>query len=132
MSVVCDEKVWGHWRALCYRKTVKIKTAYDELLLTLGKCSKILNTFLFLFSTKLLVTRAGIHKMLVRIANREDPDQTASDPGLRCLPMPLWQATSVRNFKTFAVLSYFQGSNMSVEQDKLVSHSSPNGRKASL
>ena len=26
----------------------------------------------------MLVFRAGIHKMLVRIANREDPDQTAS------------------------------------------------------
>ena len=26
----------------------------------------------------MLVTRAGTHKMLVRIANREDPDQTAS------------------------------------------------------
>ena len=43
-----------------------------------GKCSKILNTFLVLFSNKMLVIRAGIHKMLVRIANREDPDQTAS------------------------------------------------------
>ena len=26
----------------------------------------------------MLVIRAGIHKMHVRIANREDPDQTAS------------------------------------------------------
>ena len=43
-----------------------------------GKCSKISNTFLFLFSNKMLVFRAGIRKMLVRIANREDPDQTAS------------------------------------------------------
>ena len=43
-----------------------------------GKSSKILNTFLFLFSTKMLVIRDGINKMLVRIANREDPDQTAS------------------------------------------------------
>ena len=43
-----------------------------------GKFSKILNTFLILFSKKMLVFRAGIHKMLVRIANREDPDQTAS------------------------------------------------------
>ena len=43
-----------------------------------GKCSKISNTFLFLFSNKMLVFRAGIYKMLVRIANREDPDQTAS------------------------------------------------------
>ena len=39
---------------------------------------KIPNTFPFLFSTKLLVIKAGIHKMLVRKANREDPDQTAS------------------------------------------------------
>ena len=43
-----------------------------------GKCSKILNTFLFLLSNKILVFRAGIHKMLVRIANREELDQTAS------------------------------------------------------
>ena len=42
------------------------------------KCSKISNTFLFLFSNKMLVFRAGIHKSLVRVANREDPDQTAS------------------------------------------------------
>ena len=27
---------------------------------------------------KMLVIRTGIHKMLVRIANSEDPDQTAS------------------------------------------------------
>ena len=43
-----------------------------------GKCSKNLNTFLSLFSIKMLVFRAGIHKMDVRIANSEDPDQTAS------------------------------------------------------
>ena len=42
-----------------------------------GKCSKILTTFLFLSSKKWNI-RAGSHKMLVRIANREDPDQTAS------------------------------------------------------
>ena len=42
------------------------------------KCSKIPNTFLFLFWDKVLVFMAEIHKMLVRIANREDPDQTAS------------------------------------------------------
>ena len=41
-------------------------------------CSKISNTFLILFSNKMLVFRAGIHKFLVRVANREDPDQTAS------------------------------------------------------
>ena len=43
-----------------------------------GKCSKILNTSHFLFSKKMWVIRAGIHKMFVIIANREDPDQTAS------------------------------------------------------
>ena len=43
-----------------------------------GKCSKISNTFLFLFSNKMLVFRAGIHNLLVRVANREDPDQNAS------------------------------------------------------
>ena len=43
-----------------------------------GKFSKISNTFLFLFSNKMLLIRTEIYKMLVRIANREDPDQTAS------------------------------------------------------
>ena len=43
-----------------------------------SKCSKIFNTFPFLFATKMLVIRAGIYKILVRIANRVDPDQTAS------------------------------------------------------
>ena len=42
------------------------------------KCSKNSNTFFFLFSNKMLVIIAGIHIMLVRLANREDPDQTAS------------------------------------------------------
>ena len=62
---------------------------------------EILNTFLFLFSIKMLIIRAGICKMLVRIANREDPDQTASseekqsDLGLSCLSRPFWQTTSV-------------------------------------
>ena len=53
-----------------------------------GKCSKILNTFLLLFSNKMLVFSAGSHKMLIRITNREDPDQTdfqkQSDLGLCC------------------------------------------------
>ena len=35
-----------------------------------SKCSKILNTLVF---------RAGIHKIPVRIANREYPDQTVSE-----------------------------------------------------
>ena len=83
-----------------------------------GKCSKILNTFLSLFS-KMLVFSAGIHQFLVRIANREDHDQTASESliwvcpvclGIFCLPparkFPSSQVvccskTSVRKFRTF-------------------------------
>ena len=33
---------------------------------------------LFLYLNKMLFFTAGVHKMLVRIINREDPDQTAS------------------------------------------------------
>ena len=50
---------------------------------------------------KILDFRAGIHKMLVRIANRNDPDQT--NLGLHCLCMPFWQTTSVRNFRMFII-----------------------------
>ena len=42
-----------------------------------GKCSKS-QTLLFQFSNKMWVIKAVIHKIRVRIANREDPDQTAS------------------------------------------------------
>ena len=35
-------------------------------------------TLIVVFSNKILVIRAGIHKMYVRITNSEDPDQTAS------------------------------------------------------
>ena len=38
---------------------------------------KILNTSFFLFSNIMFVIRVGINKMIVRIANRKDPDQTA-------------------------------------------------------
>ena len=52
--------------------------AQDRIICVYGKHYKIPNTFLLLFSTKMLVVRAGIYKMLVKIPNREDPDQTAS------------------------------------------------------
>ena len=39
---------------------------------------KFQNTLFFLFSSKMVVFGARNNKMLVRIANREDPDQTAS------------------------------------------------------
>ena len=35
-------------------------------------------TLFFMFSNKILAIRAGIHKILVRISNRQYPDQTAS------------------------------------------------------
>ena len=42
----------------------------------------------------MLVIRAGIHKMLVRIANRKTLirllSQKQSDLGLHCLSMPFW------------------------------------------
>ena len=50
----------------------------------------------------MLVIRADVHKMLVRIANREDPFQSA-DLGLHCLSKPFWQANIVQNFRTFSV-----------------------------
>ena len=43
-----------------------------------GKYSKISTIFPFSSSNKMLVFRAGIHILLVRIVNREDVDQTAS------------------------------------------------------
>ena len=42
------------------------------------KCSKLSNTFLFLFSNNMLGFRAEIHKKLGGITTREGPDQTAS------------------------------------------------------
>ena len=55
-------------------------------------------TFLFLFSNQMLVIRAGIHKILVRIGSREDPDQTASSNRMilvSCMFRTFWQATIV-------------------------------------
>ena len=56
----------------------KFFSEIGRILITYLKCSKISNTFLFLFLNKKLVIRAAIHKMRVQIENREDPDQTAS------------------------------------------------------
>ena len=53
---------------------------------------------LFSFHSQMNCRFSGIHKTFIRIANREDPDL-----GLLCLSRPFWQATSVRNFRTFAV-----------------------------
>ena len=52
--------------------------------------------------------KVQILKMLVRITNREDPDQTASekkqsDLGLCCLSRHFWQTTRVKNFRTYTL-----------------------------
>ena len=50
-----------------------------------SKHSEILNTFLFVFSSRMLAMRGGIHKILLRIANIEDPDQTATSEAVQAL-----------------------------------------------
>ena len=63
------------------------RTLLGQIKLNTVNVLKITNTFVFLFSNKMLAFSAGIHKKLVRIPNREDPDQTASTEalGLHCL-----------------------------------------------
>ena len=72
-----------------------------------GKCSKISNTFLVQFSNKILVFKAGICKMFVRTAKREDPDQTASSEavlsGSALFVKAFRWTTSVRNLRTFTI-----------------------------
>ena len=76
-------KIWkkfynfGPGPRLAYSLAIAIHKSFFYQKLMYSNCSKISNTFLFLFSNKMLVFRAGIHIMLLRIANREDPDQTA-------------------------------------------------------
>ena len=59
-------------------EVLRFKLHVHLSLIGYGNYSRIKNTFLFLFSNKILVFKAGIHKILVRIANRGGPDQTAS------------------------------------------------------
>ena len=40
--------------------------------------------------------------MVVRTANRDDPDQAASDLRLNCLSRLFWLAASVPNFRTYS------------------------------
>ena len=91
-------------------------TNISYLKLNYGKCSKISNTFLFLFSVKMLIFSAGINKILVRLSKTGKTLirlllQKQSDLGLHCLHRPYWQSASVRNFRTFIIntigYSYF-------------------------
>ena len=57
-------------------------------------------THFFPFSNEMLVIKAGIHKILLRIANRKEPDQTVfqkkpSDLDLNHLSRPFWQPTGI-------------------------------------
>ena len=52
-------------------------TALAEHYIYYGKFYKISNTF-FSFYSQMFIIRTGIHEILVRITNGEDPDQTAS------------------------------------------------------
>ena len=52
---------------------IRLKELYSWIAATdkpLDKCSKVLNSLLFLFSNKMLIFKAGSHTMLLRIANR--------------------------------------------------------------
>ena len=72
-------------KALFWRKylmnSYTTNTAY-------GKCFKILNAFLILIPNKMLVFKAGINKMLFRLASSANPVQKVlqkeSDLGLQC------------------------------------------------
>ena len=66
----------------CLSRPFRYATSVQNFRTFNDKCSKIPNTFLFLFSNKMMVICAGIHKLLVWLANREDPDQ--SDLVLSC------------------------------------------------
>ena len=65
-----------------------------------NKCSKVLNTFLFLFSSKILVysDRIELTKYLSEQQTEKTPDQTVSVEastvgvfqGLHCLSRPFW------------------------------------------
>ena len=65
-------------------------------------CSKIYTSRSVL--NRRLVIRTGIHKMLVRITNRVEPDQTASAVWSGSeLSSFFWQAASVLSFRTFTI-----------------------------
>ena len=69
-----------------------------------GKSSKTSNNFLLVISNTILVIRVRTHKMLVRIAYSEGPDQIGFFLDLRCLSIPFWQTNGVRNFRTSTLL----------------------------
>ena len=66
----------------------------------------------------MFVFRAVIHKMFVRIANREDPDQTLEavrSESAVCESRPIWQASIV-----FEILEHYTLSTVLVGLTKLI------------
>ena len=63
----------------CTKQRIKVLAeGHNTVPLVSLKKSKILNTFLVLFEYERLVILTEFHKMFVKIANREDPEQTDS------------------------------------------------------
>ena len=62
--------------------------------------------FLTLLSVpnNMLIFSAGIHKMLGRIANREDPDQTSSEVYIHAMPHTVRFYTGDKIFQNLALL----------------------------
>ena len=74
VKTIFNNSTFAHLHGTSIKQNKKTKYIYS-------KCPKISNTFLIVISNKMLINNvfmAGIHNMLVRIANREDPVQTAS------------------------------------------------------
>ena len=64
-----------HYSDWCLRTWKNVNRDLTPKIFIDDKCSKILNFLLVLFLNKMLVIKAGIQN---RVANIEDPDQTAS------------------------------------------------------
>ena len=65
-----------------------------------GKCSKISNTSFSVLKLNLVFSWAGIHKMLVRIANREDPEMLVrianrKDPDQKTSSEAVWSGSAL-------------------------------------
>ena len=65
------------------------------------------NTFHFLFLKKMWIIRAVLQKMFVRIANSEDPDQTASEEAVWSRPSLFVQAFFTGNKCSFRMFILF-------------------------
>ena len=74
--------------------------------------SKILNPSLILFLNKILVIRAGIKKKCLSEYQTVKTQirlllKKQFDLGLHCLSRPLWQASSVENFRICTIHVFF-------------------------